>query len=96
MTAMPSVKPRRRRFQGVVVSAGSMTKTVRVAVERTLWHPRVKKQVRRTKAFLVHDGRGEAKVGDRVVIEETRPLSARKHFRILYGESAAMSTKGQR
>lgn len=95
MTEAQNVQSRRRRFQGTVISAGHMAKTVRVAVERIVWHPKVRKQVRRTKTFLVHDERGDAKVGDRVVIEQTRPLSARKHFRILRFEGRGNS-KGQR
>lgn len=76
-------RPRRRRFTGVVSSAGKMTKTVRVAVERTAWHPKVGKQMRRTNVFLVHDGQGAVRVGDRVVIEQTRPLSKLKRFRVI-------------
>ena len=74
---------RRRHLAGKVVSIGKMAKTVTVVVERTPWHPRVRKQIRRSKHYLVHDPTGEAHVGDRVTIEETRPLSRRKHFRLL-------------
>lgn len=75
--------PRRKRFSGVVISAGKMTQTVTVAVERVLWHPKVRKQLRRVQTFLVHDAKAETREGDRVVIEETRPLSKRKHFRVV-------------
>lgn len=78
---------RRRQLAGKVVSVGKMAKTVTVAVERYPWHPRVRKQIRRTKHFLVHDPAGEARVGDRVVIEESRPISKRKHMRILRVET---------
>lgn len=74
---------RRKRHTGIVVSAGKMAQTVKVSVERFREHPKVRKQVRRTTVFLVHDTKGTARVGDRVVIEETRPLSKRKHFRVV-------------
>lgn len=77
----------RKRFTGHVVSAGKMAKTITVAVERFLKHPRVRKGIRRTRKFLVHDAEGSARVGDRVIIEETRPLSKRKHFRLLRVEA---------
>lgn len=73
---------RRKRLLGVVVAAGKMDRTVTVLVERTLLHPKTRKQIRRTKRYLVHDERNEARAGERVVIEETRPRSKRKHFRI--------------
>lgn len=74
--------PRRKRLSGVVISAGKMTQTVTVAVERVVWHPKVRKQIRRIHTFLVHDPKAETREGYRVVIEETRPLSKRKHFRV--------------
>lgn len=73
----------RKKFSGVVLAAGNMAKTITVSVERFPWHPKVRKQIRRTKTYLVHDPGGEARVGDRVTIEETRPLSKRKHFRLV-------------
>lgn len=72
----------RKRLLGVVVAAGKMDRTVAVLVERFLRHSKTRKQIRRTKRYLVHDERNEAREGDRVVIEETRPRSKRKHFRI--------------
>lgn len=96
MTDARATPPRRRRFTGIVASHDGvgMQKTVRVTIERTLWHRKVRKQVRRSKVVLVHDERGDAKVGDRVVIEETRPLSARKHFRIVRAVPVAGETAG--
>ncbi len=82
-TRAPSSPVRRKRFTGIVASAGRMAQTITVAVERFPWHPKVSKQVRRTHSLLVHDPHSTAAVGDRVVIEETRPLSKRKHFRLL-------------
>ncbi|MBI4134224.1 MAG: 30S ribosomal protein S17 [Candidatus Terrybacteria bacterium] len=71
----------RRRFRGVVVRA-ILPKTVTVRVERRFRHPRVGRVVRVMRKFLVHDERGLAKEGDIVVVEETRPLSRRKRFRV--------------
>ena len=67
---------------GVVVS-DKMDKTVKVAIERQVRHDVYGKTQRRTSAFLAHDERGEAKVGDRVAITETRPLSRRKRWTVV-------------
>ncbi len=75
-------RSRRKRFRGIVVSAGTMAKTVRVEVKREIWHPKVKKHLRRKRIFLVHDESGRVPQGAIVEIEETRPISRHKHFRI--------------
>lgn len=82
-TATARAVPRRTRISkvGVVVSV-RMRKTAVVAVQRLVRHPEYKRIVRRTSRFLAHDGRDEARVGDRVEIVETRPLSRRKRWRI--------------
>ena len=72
---------RRKERVGLVVSDKS-DKTVTVSVETLVRHPRYKKRVRRSKKFLAHDERNEAHVGDTVRIIETRPLSARKRWRL--------------
>jgi small subunit ribosomal protein S17 len=59
-----------------------MQKTVTVAVDRFVQHPLYKKTLKRTSRFLAHDEDGACRVGDRVLIVETRPLSARKRWRI--------------
>ena len=64
---------------GVVV-ADKMDKTVKVAIERQIRHDVYGKIQRRTSTFLAHDEKNEAKVGDRVAITETRPLSRRKRW----------------
>lgn len=66
---------------GVVV-AKKMAKTVTVLVERQLRHPLYKKIIKRRKKFLVHDEHERCQVGDLVRIIETRPLSARKRWRV--------------
>jgi small subunit ribosomal protein S17 len=75
------IQRRRTEKIGVVVS-DKMTKTVVVMVERLVKHPKYRKYVRRRKKFMAHDEMG-AKVGDKVKIIETRPLSARKRWRVV-------------
>jgi len=69
-------------LKGTVV-ASKMQDTCTVAVERYVMHPKYKKFMRRTKKFLVHDKGNQAKVGDKVEIKETRPISKRKHFELV-------------
>lgn len=67
---------------GEVVSA-KMQKTIVVKVERRVPHARFKKIVRVTKKFYAHDEKGEAKLGDTVMIRETRPLSKLKRWELV-------------
>ncbi len=71
-----------RNSQVGVVTSAAMRKTVRVAVDRLVQHSLYRKTLRRTSIFLAHDEEGSCKVGDRVRIMETRPLSARKRWRV--------------
>jgi small subunit ribosomal protein S17 len=71
----------RKERVGLVVS-DRPEKTVTVSVETLVRHPLYKKRVRRSKRFMVHDEGNEARVGDTVRIVETRPLSARKRWRL--------------
>jgi small subunit ribosomal protein S17 len=71
----------RKERVGIVVS-DKPDKTVTVSVETLVRHPLYKKRIRRSKRFMVHDERNEARVGDTVRIIETRPLSARKRWRL--------------
>jgi small subunit ribosomal protein S17 len=66
---------------GVVVS-DKMNKTVKVAIERQIRDPLYGKTQRRTSTFLAHDENNAAKMGDRVAIAETRPLSRRKRWTV--------------
>ncbi|MGE3273481.1 MAG: 30S ribosomal protein S17 [Vicinamibacterales bacterium] len=68
-------------LQGVVVS-DKMQKSVVVSVERRVQHPVYGKTQKRTSRFIAHDEANDAKVGDRVAISETRPLSARKRWTV--------------
>jgi small subunit ribosomal protein S17 len=71
----------RKERVGMVVS-DKPDKTVTVSVETLVRHPLYKKRIRRSKRFMVHDEGNEARVGDTVRIIETRPLSARKRWRL--------------
>ena len=72
----------RRRLQGTVVS-DKMTKTVVVRVDRMKLHPKYKKRYRISAKFKAHDEQGEYHAGDKVIIEETRPLSKDKRWRVV-------------
>ena len=72
----------RKTRQGYVVS-GKMDKTVVVEVEDRVKHPLYGKVIRRSSKIKAHDEENAAGVGDRVLIMETRPLSATKHWRIV-------------
>ena len=67
--------------EGVVVS-DKMTKTRVVKIERVYRHPRYERVITRSKRLKAHDETNVSKVGDRVLIEETRPLSKDKRWRI--------------
>lgn len=72
----------RRRLSGVVVS-DKMDKTVSVSIVRTIVHPKYGKRYVKGTKYLAHNEGNEAKAGDEVTIEETRPLSARKRWRVV-------------
>ncbi|HEV2704308.1 MAG TPA: 30S ribosomal protein S17 [Pyrinomonadaceae bacterium] len=65
-----------------IVASDKMQKTVVVRVDRQIKHPKYRRYVRRTSKFMAHDEKG-ASVGDKVRIVETRPLSARKRWRVV-------------
>jgi small subunit ribosomal protein S17 len=77
-------------IKGRVVS-DKMNKTVVVAVETTRRHPLYKKLMRRVRRFMAHDESGTCHVGDVVEIVETRPLSARKRWRVVSREGAPVA-----
>ena len=80
----PSKAGRARRKERVgEVIANKMAKTIAVRVERRFPHPRYKKIVTGYKKLYAHDEKSEAKVGDRVRLEETRPLSKTKRWRLV-------------
>ena len=72
----------RKVREGIVVSE-KMDKTIVVAIVERVRHPKYAKFVQRTKRLYVHDETNDAKVGDRVRVTETRPLSKLKRWRIV-------------
>ncbi len=80
--AAAATRANRKERVGEVIS-NKMAKTIIVRVERRYPHPKFKKVVTGYKKFYAHDEKSEAKVGDRVRIEETRPLSKSKRWRLV-------------
>ena len=75
-------RPNRRKVREGVVVSDAMQSTLVVAVVERVRHPRYGKTVQRTKKLYVHDAEDSAKVGDRVRVQETRPLSKLKRWRL--------------
>ena len=82
LTADSKPKGNRKERFGEVVS-NKMTKTIVVRVERRFPHPQFKKIVKTYKKFYAHDEKAEAKIGDMVVIQETRPMSKLKRWKLI-------------
>ena len=82
MSETAQKQPNKRTLVGRVVS-DKMTKTVTVLVERRMKHPLYGKYVTRTKKYHAHDENGEFHEGDLVEIEECRPLSKTKAWRVI-------------
>jgi small subunit ribosomal protein S17 len=76
------IRPLRKTRIGVVTSH-KMDKTITVAIERRVAHPLYGKYFKKTTKFMAHDEKNECAVGDKVKIMETRPLSARKRWRLV-------------
>ncbi|MFG1824875.1 30S ribosomal protein S17 [Microbispora bryophytorum] len=81
-TAAETQRNYRKTREGLVVS-DKMDKTVVVAVEDRVKHPLYGKVIRRTTKYKAHDEQNACGVGDRVLLMETRPLSATKRWRIV-------------
>ena len=77
----------KRILKGVVVS-DKQDKTVVVSVERQVMHPVYKKFVKKSKKFAAHDENNQCKVGDRVSIEECRPISKHKSWTVISSDNA--------
>jgi small subunit ribosomal protein S17 len=69
-------------LSGRVVS-NAMNKTIAVEIERLIKHPQYGKFIRRTTKLLAHDEKNESRVGDQVTIQECRPLSRRKNWKLV-------------
>lgn len=72
----------KRTLQGTVVS-DKMNKTITVKVDRLKWHKKYGKQYRVSEKYKVHDEKNEHKTGEKVLIEECRPISKDKNWRVI-------------
>ena len=81
-STQPKVSRANRSQKVGTVASDKMTKTVIVRVDRLVRHRKYRRYVRRTSKFMAHDELG-ATVGDKVRIVETRPMSARKRWRVI-------------
>jgi len=72
-----------RKVREGTVASTAMDKTVVVSVIERVRHPRYAKTMQRTKRLLAHDAQNDLRVGDRVRVQETRPLSKRKRWRVV-------------
>jgi small subunit ribosomal protein S17 len=72
----------KKQFQGIIVS-DKMNKTVVVQVERWAYNKKYKKRYLKSKKYKAHDDNNECKTGEKVIIEETRPLSKEKKWKVI-------------
>jgi small subunit ribosomal protein S17 len=72
----------KRQITGTVIKIAG-EKTATMVVERKVIHPRYHKTVKRFKKYLIHDEKGQAKIGDTISAIECRPMSKTKNFRLL-------------
>ncbi len=80
---LAAARPNRRKLREGLVVSTAMDKTAVVAVVERVRHSRYAKTVQRTKRVLAHDETNDLKVGDRVRVSETRPLSKLKRWRVV-------------
>jgi small subunit ribosomal protein S17 len=83
MTALAAERASRRKTKVGRVVSDKMDKTIVVSVERLSRHPVYKRVIRLTTKFKAHDEANEARLGDTVLIQESRPLSATKRWRMI-------------
>lgn len=77
-----NIRNQRKEISGLVIS-DKMQKTIIVKVGRLFKHPKYTKMIKRISKFKAHDEKNEAKVGDRVLIAETKPISKDKRWRLV-------------
>ena len=82
MSEAQETKIRRRKTRSGLVVSDKMDKTIVVQIDRMVMHPIYKKFVKQRVKYKVHDETNEARVGDTVLIEECRPLSKQKRWRM--------------
>jgi len=78
---MADIKKNQRQLLGTVIKS-SGSKTVAVIVERKVKHPVYGKYVKKSRKYLVHDANGDCKLGDTVIIFETKPISKNKSWSV--------------
>src|ERR1700730_5843551 len=81
--ADPEARANRRKVKEGLVVSNAMDKTAVVAIIERVAHPRYAKTVQRTKRFYAHDEANDLRVGDRVRIQESRPMSKQKRWRVV-------------
>jgi small subunit ribosomal protein S17 len=81
-TEKTTERTNRKEKTGIVIS-NKMAKSIVVAVERKVKHPKYGKFVKKTSTFMAHDEKNESNIGDTVTIMETRPLSKSKCWRLV-------------
>lgn len=81
--ADPAARINRRKVKEGIVASAAMNKSIVVAVVDKVRHDRYSKTIQRTVRLHVHDEENEAKAGDRVRVQETRPLSKTKRWRLV-------------
>lgn len=82
-TVDPAARINRRKVKEGIVASAAMNKSIVVAVVDKVRHERYSKTIQRTVRLHVHDEENEAKAGDRVRVQETRPLSKTKRWRLV-------------
>ena len=82
-TEATTARENRRKVREGIVSSTSMNKTIVVSVVEKVRHERYSKTIQRTQRLHAHDEANDAKVGDRVRVQETRPLSKLKRWRLV-------------
>jgi small subunit ribosomal protein S17 len=87
---MTEARSKRKTRVGTVVS-NKMDKTIVVKIERKMLHPVFKKYIKRTKKYVAHDQDNKCSIGDLVQIEETRPMSKTKRWKLVSIVSSARS-----
>ena len=88
-TPQTTTVSRKRELEGVVVRKSGI-KTVAVEIVRVLAHPLYGKRIKQTKRYLAHDESDAVAIGDKVTIQESRPLSARKRWVVLPKKGTAL------
>ena len=83
MSGQPTARPNARKVREGIVTSAAGDKTAVVEIIERVRHPRYFKTMQRTKHLHVHDENNDVRVGDRIRVQETRPLSKLKRWRLL-------------